>query len=149
MGRPSTLTPELQTEFIKCLQQGNYASTCCHSLGIPEGTYANWINKGNKAQSGRFKEFSVACKKARAKAIRGYVDVIKKAADEGVWQAAAWYLERTQPKFYGRVNRVEMDSKSEIKVTEDDGIKAILNDPELSQIATELLTRVDSRKKER
>jgi len=34
--------------------------------------------------------------------------VIQRAANDGSWQAASWYLERTQQAKYGKQNRVEL-----------------------------------------
>ena len=34
--------------------------------------------------------------------------MIQKAAQEGSWQASAWYLERTNPRKWGRTETVEI-----------------------------------------
>ena len=49
-----------------------------------------------------------AVEKARDEATARNVAVIQKAAHNGDWKAAAWYLERTRQKTYGRAERVEM-----------------------------------------
>jgi hypothetical protein len=53
-------------------------------------------------------DFSVAVEKARAEAREVALDSIRTAAREGQWQAAAWYLERTAPNRYARVERREI-----------------------------------------
>jgi hypothetical protein len=57
------------------------------------------------------------------------VAIIQKAANEGTWQAAAWFLERTNPRKWGRHETVE------IGVAEDKPLES-------SEIATLLDQRI-------
>ena len=50
---------------------------------------------------------------ARAEAETRNVFLIQKAAKDGTWQAAAWWLERTSPKRWGRFVRTEISGPDE------------------------------------
>ena len=55
--------------------------------------------------------------KARADAVVRNVGLIQKAATDGTWQAAAWWLERTMPQQFGRQIKAEVvaiDNTSDI-----------------------------------
>jgi predicted transposase YbfD/YdcC len=55
-----------------------------------------------------FVQFREAVESARAKAEVRHVANIAKSANDGVWQASAWYLERSYPQKWGRLNRTEI-----------------------------------------
>jgi hypothetical protein len=44
--------------------------------------------------------------KAESVAEHRHVAIVRKAAESGAWQAAAWWLERRHPDVYGRRERV-------------------------------------------
>jgi len=53
--------------------------------------------------------FAVAVKKAEAEAEAAMVHLICAAAPD-TWQAAAWWLERKNPKEWGKVNRTHLSA---------------------------------------
>ena len=55
-----------------------------------------------------YSEFSEAVKKARAEAEGAHIRNIRRASDNGVWQASAWWLERSFPKKWGKRSSVEI-----------------------------------------
>ena len=79
-------------------RQTSIESACAY-VRIGTSTYYDWMRTKP--------EFSEAIKKARAEAVQGYLRTIKTAADNGTWQAAAWWLERVLPDQYGRKTTVE------------------------------------------
>ena len=111
MARPTKLTPELQKDICDIISRGNYAKTACEYVDITEATYYDWKNKGEKAKSGKFFEFLKSIKKAEATARVLYLEVIRKAANDGTWQAAGWFLERKYPDEWGRKERTEITGK--------------------------------------
>ena len=54
--------------------------------GISKSTFYGWLKKAEDGDS-RFLEFSDAVKKARAESEGAHIMNIRKAADNGVWQA--------------------------------------------------------------
>jgi hypothetical protein len=58
-----------------------------------------------------FQEFSEAVKKARAEAEGAHIRNIRRASDNGVWQASAWWLERSFPKKWGKRSSLELSGE--------------------------------------
>lgn len=48
-GRKSKLTPTLQKQIVKLLQQGNSVEDVCSQIGISDRTYYNWRERGEAA----------------------------------------------------------------------------------------------------
>lgn len=48
-GRKSKLTPALQKQIVKLLEQGNSVEDVCSQVGITDRTYYNWREKGESA----------------------------------------------------------------------------------------------------
>lgn len=95
MARPSKYSAELTAKICELLAEGLSTAKVCDLVGINPDTFTEW-NKSNP-------EFSEAIKKAKAENERWHLAQIRTGAREGHWQASAWYLERTQPATYGRV----------------------------------------------
>jgi transposase len=109
MARPTKLTPEKHTKIVELIRAGNYAETAATLTGIGKQTYYTWMQKGEgpKARS-PYKEFRDAVTAAKAEAEARMVTVIQRAAVDGSWQAASWYLERTQHSKFGKKQGVEL-----------------------------------------
>lgn len=122
VGKPTLLNDELQEKIVELIKLGNYAEDAAGAVGIGRTTFFLWMARG-RAESERLKlmpdaepleletpyvNFMNAVEKARDEATARNVAVIQKAAHNGDWKAAAWYLERTRQKTYGRAERVEM-----------------------------------------
>lgn len=115
-GRRSKLTPQLTKEFCQALHDGLTFAGACDLVGISRGTFFEWMQRGegthpDRPQTQAHADFADAVKVARAARDRRYVKVIEKAAEDGTWQAAAWFLERTNRKEYGRNESVEITGK--------------------------------------
>ena len=65
------------------------------------GQYLGGTSSG-PAEMGRDSAFSDAVKEAEGYAVVGAMSVIRKSAESGNWQAAAWFLERRYPQQFGR-----------------------------------------------
>ena len=120
VGRRTILTPELQENIIQALRGGNYLDDAARYAGVAERTVYQWIQKGRQAREALeegveptanellYIQFAQAVEKARSDAVVRNLTIIQKAANDGQWQAAAWYLERTNPKKWGRYETVEV-----------------------------------------
>lgn len=100
-GRPEKLTPELQQKIVDAIRMGAYIETAAAYAGINKSTLYDWMKRGARAKSGKYKEFSNAIEKALAESEMRDLAVIAKASREN-WQAAAWRLERKFPDRWGR-----------------------------------------------
>ena len=142
MARPSKLTDEVQENICNWLKLGYYQEDAAIMAGISPSTYYEWMKKGDSErialESGedalalpehplpapeddaqeiqvvyRFMEFSEAVKKARAEAEGAHIRNIRKAADNGVWQASAWFLERSHPKKWGKRSQLDVIAEND------------------------------------
>jgi hypothetical protein len=114
------LTPEVKEKILSALTAGNYQEAAAAYAGIDQGTYYRWMERGrierDRVNSGEkplkaetiYREFREAVETARAQAEVRNTGIINKAANDGTWQAAAWYLERSHPQRWGRINRTEI-----------------------------------------
>ncbi len=118
-GRPSKLTPEIQSKIIEHVRNGTPQKYAAAAAGIKEPTLKTWLARGRKEESGIFSDFASALKDALGEFVARNVQIIQNAA-EGVieetiretttpagvretvtttrlvfeWTAAAWLLER-------------------------------------------------------
>ena len=138
MGRKTKLTPEIQETICNWLKLGYYQEDAAVMVGISPSTYYEWMKRGEKAIEKEdqkllnppitsnddelavqdaavegevldlYSEFSEAVKKARAEAEGAHIRNIRRASDNGVWQASAWWLERSFPKKWGKRSSLEI-----------------------------------------
>ena len=94
MARPRKLTADVQRRLCDALAAGNTRRAACAFAGISEDSVARYRD--------RFADFADAIQKAEADAEVRNVAIVTRAAQSGVWQAAAWWLERRFPHDYGR-----------------------------------------------
>lgn len=104
--------------IVYLLGRGLYVEDAAAIVGVARSTAFDWIARGEEwidteiekvpEAEKVYREFSVAVEKARSEAREIALDSIRAAAREGQWQAAAWYLERTAPNRYARVERREI-----------------------------------------
>jgi transposase len=107
-GRKPKLTKELIELLGTALQNGNYIETACDFAGINRATLYRWLHESEEDDAKPIlKELSDTVRKARAQAEMRNVLRIQKAADDS-WQAAAWWLERSQPKKWSKQTNVEL-----------------------------------------
>lgn len=114
--------------IVRALRVGAYVEDAAQSAGVAVATVYNWLARGEEhrdsngktpAREKPYVEFLEAVEKARADAVVANLALVRKAAQRGSWQAAAWWLERTRPDKFGRRDRHEVDvsGKTESKVT--------------------------------
>jgi len=137
IGRQApTIEDERIKVLIASLKNGAYVETACTYAGVGVSSVYRWLERG-KAENDRLEtgetadpnetpywEIWEAIEKARSEATLRNVTLVQSAAQNGSWQAAAWFLERTNPKLYGRRNYNEVtgaDGKPlEVSVSVDD-----------------------------
>lgn len=138
MARPTKLTPHLIEDICNWLKLGYYQEDAATMAGISTSTYYDWMKKGEEHQkaleSGQsdslpaiqeddevevvnmYSEFSDAIKRARAEAEGAHIRNIRKAADNGSWQASAWWLERSMPKKWGKRSALDIVAGEEEEI---------------------------------
>ena len=117
-GRPTKLTPELESEIVELIKVGNYVETACAVAGIGKTTFYEWMKKANASvRYNKYVRFRNAVEKAQAWAEARDIAIITKASEK-YWQAAAWKLERKFPDKFGRQKlEVEHSGKIDSDVT--------------------------------
>jgi hypothetical protein len=103
--RPSKLTESRMEKLIEALRAGAYRIDACRAAGIDYNTLLAWEKKGEAQEKGEFSEFLDALRKAEAEAVITNVGVITRAAQDGDWRAAAWFLEHKYPDKWARVEK--------------------------------------------
>lgn len=126
MARPTKLDAERTERIVELIRAGNYSETAAKASGISPATFYSWLAEGRAAREKGGKlnarersciEFLEAVEKSRGEAEARAVAIVTRAAMDGTWQAAAWYLERTQPDRYGRRQRIDVEAKVETSKT--------------------------------
>lgn len=95
MGRPTSLTPEVQEAICKALRAGNYLEQAASAGGIHRDTLRSWMQRGATGEE-PFAEFLGAVKEAEDKGERLLLRQVRAGVDN--WQSRAWVLERRWPK---------------------------------------------------
>lgn len=122
VGRKTKFTLEKSDIILEALKSGCYLETAAQYAGVSKATLFNWLARGTKERDRLavfpdsqpietevvFLEFVVEVEKVRAEAELRAIMQIQKAASDGTWQASAWYLERSYPKKWGRVDHTEI-----------------------------------------
>lgn len=109
-GRPHLLDDEMETRICNLIRAGNYIDTAARCAGISKATLYEWIKRAHRGES-PFNKFLDAIEKATAEAEASATARVLLAANEH-WQAAAWWLERTKPKKFGRKIEVSDEENS-------------------------------------
>ena len=82
VGRPCSLTPELQATICKTIAAGNYMTTAAQAVGIDRDTLRAWIDNGRAEEEagnteGRFFAFFHAVKEAEAQSEIALVEAVQ------------------------------------------------------------------------
>lgn len=131
IGRPSKLTPAVKQRLLDAIRAGNYYEAACVYAGIGETTFYRWMERGEKASSGEYREFWESVKRAEAEA-EARVVALWQQEIPGNWQAARDFLAR---RFSDRWSPKE---KVQTEVTGKDGGPVEIDDPR-----TVLLSRLE------
>ena len=114
------LTADVQDRIVTAIRAGSYLDDAAAYAGISRAVVFRWLAQGKDAQQRHeagetltdfetiLIDFVDAVENARAQAVIRNVGIIQSAAQNGQWQAAAWYLERTNPRKWGRHETVEI-----------------------------------------
>ncbi len=109
----------LNDELIKIayeqLKMGVPQKYVAHALGVAETAWYDWIKRGERGDNEILVKFYESVKRAKAEAVKRNVMLIQKAAVNN-WQAAAWWLERTHPKEFGRKDKMNLETPDGIKI---------------------------------
>lgn len=129
MTKPAPNVNDVKIQhLLGALNTGHYMDRACKLSSISRATVYNWIDFGKQAElklnagkplterEQQYFDIYDAISKAREAAAHRALLTIQQAAQAGTWQAAAWYLERTDREHYGRVTQVSGPDNGPIDV---------------------------------
>lgn len=102
----------MQEKICQILREGNTRRTAAALVGIEEETLSRWLAAGAKGKE-PYAQLYQAVKNAEEEAVRSRIAIIRKAAEEGNWQAAAWWLERKFPVEWGKQEKLRAELTGE------------------------------------
>lgn len=104
-GRRTKRTDERVDAVLRSLRSGNTRRAAAAVAEVDASTFYRWMEADAT--------FRTAVEKAEAEAEARFAARVTSAADEGTWQAAAWWLERRRPQDYAR--RAQMDVTVDVR----------------------------------
>lgn len=130
-GRRTKQTDARVAMLLNALKAGNTRSAAAAYAEIDRATFYRWLDADAS--------FRDSVEKAEADAEVRFASQVAKAATDGTWQAAAWWLERRHPGEYGRRERVDvnMDIRSVLERLSPDPIEREAAFAEVSRILAE------------
>lgn len=136
---------EVCETIYELVSKGFTYKDICAVCDISEQTFNNWINRGKKAKSGKYKEFYLNVEKAKSLRKNNLIDkLIEKTEAKDDWKGYAWLLERG----YGdEFARPEVKIKQEIESKVEAEVKVPFGD--LERIVIESGKRSDDEKKKK
>jgi hypothetical protein len=133
-GRKSKLDKDRQDKLLKAIRVGNDKKVACALAGISEATLYRWLEQSReKNASEQLREFRESFERVEAEAEVLKVSRIAQAADNGRWQAAAWWLERKHP------DRWAQQTKIKAELSGPDGAPITISVEEARKVVLEML----------
>lgn len=128
----SRQVPQIKDENVQrlllALDTGHYLDRAARLAGLSRQTVYNWLQHGEDARSKialgeeltdrekSYLEIADGIIQAKESAAHRALSAVMDAATNGTWQAAAWYLERTDSEHYGRTTQVVGKDNGPIKL---------------------------------
>jgi hypothetical protein len=141
------LTAALQDQIVIHLASGAFYDETAKAVGIGSTTFYIWMQQGrqarDKAEAGRdlepnevmYMDFVAAVEQARGRAtVHAHATI--RAAMPRHWQAAAWYLERTQPRRYARRTWQEEEPPTAEELEAAPEVEAVDEEAEVEAVVT-------------
>ena len=111
------LTPKISARICDAIEKGHSIQGACGFAEISEPTFYNWIHRGEKAKSGKYKQFVCDVELAKAKATQRVEQVIIDNIPLNP-NDAKWWLTKRRPDIYAdrtyNETKLEADVKTEL-----------------------------------
>ena len=116
------LNQEVSNKLCEALKKGHSIEAACAYAGITRQSFYNWISRGKKAKSGKYRQFLCSVDKAKDQATLNVEAVILDNIPDNP-SDAKWWLTKRRQDIYGE--KVYTESKVD------------------ANIRTEILTRLE------
>jgi hypothetical protein len=109
-GRPSKIDdPDTVETILGAVASGGSYRDAARAAEIGYSTLKTWLAQAREdAEADKdspYRDLLAQLKKAAADRKLASIRRIQEAAEKGIWQADAWWLERTDPDHFGRYTR--------------------------------------------
>lgn len=84
MARPCKLTPQVQETIFNCIRNRMPYADACRAAGINPATAQAWRRRGEKAKTGKYREFVEGFKRAREEGLQEMLEHVKKYAEKNI-----------------------------------------------------------------
>jgi hypothetical protein len=120
------ITEKELADIVTAIRTGSDLETACHFAGASTAHVYKTVELGKIMENTKTKNpdeiFAIKLwlelKQARAQAIVRSVAYVQKAAQDGDWRAAAWWLERAVPTSYSKQSNNMLNSSEQVKEIE-------------------------------
>jgi hypothetical protein len=133
MARHPKCDEKTVAKYLEAIRLGGSRKDAALYAGIAVRTAQVWIQKGREDKARKpYREFVRRLERAESLTKLRLTGAVHKAANDGDWKAAAWWLERRAPDEFGRTDtrKVELTAtvNSEVAVEDlsDEDIIALL-----------------------
>lgn len=130
--------PVIWDRLIEALRVGSYIEDACRYAGISSRQFRTWRGlalDGVEPYATKWEEV----KTAESVSIISNLANIKKASQDGSWQASAWLLERKYPDKFARRDKVEVSTENkqyDVELYWADGQVFKVEDAEIIDVET-------------
>jgi len=128
VGRPTKLTDELIEGIAKNIEAGMTIEYAAAEQGVLRGAVQQWLREGAQDihinKKSLQSKFSYTIRAARSKLQKRLVNNIEKHGQED-WRPAAWILERTFPKDFGKRDQLKVHAAKEGETFDSDHEKLL------------------------
>ena len=118
LGRPLTLTPEVEAVFIALVKAGNFRCIAADAAGIPQRTMHRWLKRGERECDGPYHTFWQATLKAEAEAEIALVRTILMASAEDPNHAKFWLTQKHPDRWGSHAGEIKA-LKNEVSELKD------------------------------
>jgi hypothetical protein len=141
---PDSKFPIYAEKVLEAMRLGNTFAAACRQCGLNPETGHDWLYKARKwpEKFPDYVQWLEAMEQVKAEVQAEMVDVVRQTALSGApntWQAAAWYLERSDPANWSRRDKVTVNNEGAPLVQIN---QVILGDDDARDASRELLHRL-------
>lgn len=121
MARPTTLDESTARTILDALRAGCSIRVACKAAGVGQTTFKTWVARGKSRadEDAPYRAFRADVRKARSAGEAAALKVIHEAMPDH-WQAAAWFLERSKPARWGKVDRIKAEEREAMRAKAGD-----------------------------
>lgn len=126
MARPTKFGEEICNELCQLHSEGLPQKSCADMLGIARKTLYNWLQKGQNAKSGKYRQFYINWRKAEALYEQEHLNQIRGSTS---WLAHQYLLQVKDPETYvvAEKQQIEAETKTTLEANVD------MNDPRIRE----------------